>query len=43
MTVNPKASAKYTRFSTPNYVTMKPDGTGSTTPVKKVPAFTSEY
>lgn len=43
MTVNSQSSAKYTRFSTPNYVALKPDGTGSMAEVKTVPIHTSEY
>eukprot|EP00796_Vickermania_ingenoplastis_P004965 gene4965-3563_t len=35
MTVNPKASAKYSRFSAPNYVALKPDGSGGMSQVKK--------
>lgn len=43
MTVKPKLAAKYSRFSTPNYVAVKPDATGAMAPVTKVPAFTKDY
>lgn len=43
MTVKPKLAAKYSRFSTPNYVAVKPDAAGSLTPVTNVPAFTKDY
>ncbi|EPY36653.1 hypothetical protein AGDE_06810 [Angomonas deanei] len=43
MAVKPKSSAKYTRFSTPNYVTLKPDGAGGMEEVKRVAAATKDY
>lgn len=43
MATKEKAKAKYDRYSTPNYVAIKPDGQGSTEEVKKVPAFTKDY
>ncbi|EPY29474.1 hypothetical protein STCU_04368 [Strigomonas culicis] len=38
-----KAKVKYDKFSNPNYVAMRPDGTGTMEEVKKVPTFTKDY
>lgn len=43
MATKDKANAKYSRFSSPNYVALKSDGAGSMEEFKKVPAFTKDY
>lgn len=43
LAVKPTSSAKYTRFSTPNYAAMKYDNTGAMAPLKTVPAATKDY
>lgn len=43
MATKEKVRAKYVRYSTPNYVALKPDKAGSFDEIKKVPVKTSEY
>ncbi|KAG5464622.1 hypothetical protein GH5_00071 [Leishmania sp. Ghana 2012 LV757] len=43
MATKDKARAKYSRFSSPNYVAMRSDNAGAMEEVKRVPAFTKDY
>ncbi|KPI89248.1 hypothetical protein ABL78_1671 [Leptomonas seymouri] len=43
MAVKDKARSKYTKFSSPNYISIKSDGAGGIEEIKKVPAFTKDY
>lgn len=43
MATKERVRAKYTRFSSPNYVAIKNDGSGAMEEVKKVPAFMKDY
>ncbi|AIO02202.1 mitochondrial ATP synthase epsilon chain, putative [Leishmania panamensis] len=43
MATKDKVRARYSRYSSPNYISVKNDGTGVMEEVKKVPTFTKDY
>ncbi|CAJ1035782.1 Mitochondrial ATP synthase epsilon chain, putative [Leishmania lindenbergi] len=43
MATKDKVRARYSRYSSPNYISVKNDGTGVMEEVKKVPIFTKDY